>query len=45
MKTLLRAAAISDEKKTALLEEMKVAVTNEREHLSKQLGEVTKDKN
>lgn len=41
---MLRAAAISDEKKTALLEEMKVAVGAERENLSKQLGEVTKDK-
>ena len=35
IKTLLRAAAISDDKKTALLEEMKVAVSNERENLAK----------
>lgn len=41
---LVRAAALSDEKKTALLEEMKVAVAAERDNLAKQLGEVTKDK-
>ncbi len=42
--TLVRAAALSDEKKSALLEEMKIAVTQERANIAKQLDDVTKDK-
>lgn len=33
--TLVRAAALSDEKKSALLEEMKIAVTQERANIAK----------
>ena len=44
MERLLRAAAISDEKKTAMLDELKVAVREEREKMNGQKEELDKDK-
>ena len=35
LQTMLKAAAVADEKKTAMLEEFKVAIQSERESLSK----------
>lgn len=44
MQTLLQAAASSDEKKTAMLDELKVAVQQERQKIGQQKSDLDKDK-
>ena len=44
LKDLVRAATTSEEKKSALLEEVKIAVQRERENIDVQQKEITKDK-
>ena len=44
LKDLVRAATTSEEKKSALLEEVKIAVQRERENIDAQQKEITKDK-
>lgn len=44
MQNLLKAASLSDEKRTAMMEELKIAVKEEREKLSKQRHELNYDR-
>ena len=44
LKDLVRAATASEEKKSALLEEVKIAVQKERDSVNLQQQEINKDK-